>query len=105
MNWVQYWSNRGFQDSMVQNRNHFGLRTAQSGKFAEFNVGQVKNSIGRRWRPIQIIHSPLDDDPSHSQIEPYPDPESSEADVVANLIARSVTKLHPARVDWPSTKA
>ena len=99
VNWIQYWSNCGFKDPMNQIRNHFGLTTARSGKFAEFNVGEVKNSIGQNWQPIWIVHSPRDYDPSHSQIEPFPHPESSDAEVVANLIARKVTNLHPARDD------
>ena len=98
MSWIQYWSNRGCEDPMYQIRQHFGLTPARNGKFAQFNVGRVKNLIEREWQPIRIVHTPDENpDPSHSQIEPFPHPDAAAADLVGALIARSVTKLHRSR--------
>lgn len=100
VSWIQYWSSRGFADPLGQIRKHFGLTPARNGKFAQFNVDCVKRLIQREWQPVRVIHTPAGNpDPSHSQIEPFPDPDTNAADVVGNLIARSVTKIHNARAD------
>ena len=100
VSWVQFWSNRGYENPLGQIRKHFGLTPARAGKFAEFNVGRVKHLIQQEWQPVRVIHTPDGNaDPSHSQIEPFPHPDTVDADVVGSLIARNVKQLHDARAN------
>lgn len=72
----------------------------RSGRLAELRVGVTKEKVNRAFehhkRKIQFIHAPSKFNPSHSEIVGIPANDSPEAEMIADLIAESVTQVHEA---------
>jgi hypothetical protein len=79
----------------------------EGGRLAELNIGTTKRHVRREYEEIRFIHKPLvaendyEADPSHSEIIGLPRGNSPEAELVGDMIARSVTDVHLAVLRQP----
>ena len=77
------------------------LDTKPTGKFAEWNVGALREQLLTESYEVSVIHDPSPanerhgPDPSHCQMYGLPTRESLEAQLVGDMIAESIQDIHP----------
>lgn len=107
VNWLDYFAGLSKPEQINEVRRLSRLSLSRNGRFAELNVGIVKQSVSDELPELprlRFVHDPPtangthEADPSHSQIIGLPPFSSLSSKVVGNLIARRVQKLHPANV-------
>lgn len=102
VNWLEYYENLSKEEQLAEVRVASRLVLRKNGRFAELNVGRIKNFLAKELPGLRVIHTPLDAeeefpaDPSHSEITGLPSDNSEQADLVAEMIAKCVCALHPA---------
>ena len=94
-NWLEAFSGaREQQVDQVRKLGHLDLRA--NGRLPEFNVGRVVRATARLAPGLRVIEDPLDEDPSHAEIVGLPEPDSTLAPIVGDIIAKCLKCLHPA---------
>ena len=101
VNWLEYYSGLGKADQLSKIRRSSGLSLKKSGRFAELNVGRVRQRlVDEGFEKISIVHSPLCKNPSHSEIRGLPDANSAfDAEMAGDFIAKCVIECHPAVIE------
>ena len=108
VNWLGYFAGLSKPEQINEVRRFSRLSLSRNGRFAELNVGDVKQAV-RAELPelprLRFVHDPPaangahEADPSHSLVVGLPRPADSRmAAAVGDLIARRVQELHPASV-------
>ena len=91
------------QVAAVQRSIH--LRVGRNSRFAELNAGEIRERLAGALPGLRIVHRPATatsrfpwPDPSHSEIRglPPPQPDSQRRRLIGDMLARSVSRLHPA---------
>lgn len=79
------------------------LRVGRNSRFAELNAGQIRQRLAAALPGLGIVHRPARPsarfpwpDPSHSEIQGLPQPGSAQYELVGDMLARCVSRLHPA---------
>ena len=78
------------------------LSLRPNGRFAELNVGTMKERIAHLLDDLRFVQAPREAtlryraDPSHSEIVGLPPGDSLQAALVGELIAECVSAIHPA---------
>ena len=107
VNWLDYFAGLSRAEQLNEVRRLSGLSLSRNGRFAELNVGDVKQSVGAELPELaglRFVHDPPsangahEADPSHSLVIGLPPYGDLRSKVVGNLIARRVQELHPASV-------
>lgn len=86
-------------------RRLYRLTVRRTGRFAELNVGAVREKVAEELATLRIVHDPLDAegdfeaDPSHAEIVGLPPGDSPEADMIGDLITECVITMHPAIIE------
>ncbi len=102
VNWLEYYKNLSKEERLAEVRVASRLVLRKNGRFAELNVGRIRNFLAKELPALRVIHTPLDAeeefqaDPSHSEITGLPSDNSEQADLIAEMIAKCVCDLHPA---------
>ena len=103
VNWLEAFpGDKKQQISKVLQVNNSWFTVRQSGRYAEFNVGQLRENVNETpvAETLQIIHDPLRArngrvaDPSHSEIRGLPKAGTPEASLVGDLILESMNDEH-----------
>ena len=108
VNWLDYFAGLSKAEQVNEVRRLISLTLSRNGRFAELNVGVVKQAV-RAELPelprLRFVHDPpaangaTEADPSHSLVVGLPRPADSRmAAAVGDLIARRAQGLHPANV-------
>ena len=107
VNWLDYFAGLSKAEQVNEVRRLSGLSLSRNGRFAELNVGVVKQAV-RAELPelpgLRFVHDPpaangaVEADPSHSLVIGLPPYGDLRSKVVGNLIARRVQGLYPASV-------
>lgn len=102
VNWLECYADCPKEAQLAEIRRVIRLELRRNGRFAELNVGKVKQHLAEKLPYLRIIHAPLDaegeleEDPSHSEITKLPEPGSDQAEMIGEMIAECVCDLHPA---------
>ena len=105
VNWIDYFAGLSKPEQVNEVRRLSGLSLSRNGRFAELNVGVVKQAVRAELPDLPIlrfVHDPPaangahEADPSHSLVIGLPPFSDLSSKVVGNLIARRVQELHPA---------
>ena len=106
VNWLGYFAGLSKIEQLNEVRRLSRLSLSRNGRFAELNVGVVKQSVSAELPELprlRFVHDPPaanganEGDPSHSLVIGLPRPADSRmAAAVGDLIARRVQELHPA---------
>ena len=102
VNWLEYYENLSKKEQLAEVRVASRLVLRKNGKFAELNVGRIKDFLAEELLGLRVVHTPLDAeeefpaDPSHSEITGLPSSNSEQADLIAEMIAKCVCDFHPA---------
>lgn len=90
---------------LAEVRRLYRLDVKKTGRFAEMNVGAVREKVAEELETVRIVHDPLEADgsleadPSHAEIIGLPPGDSPEADLIGDMIAECVIAMHPAVVE------
>lgn len=90
---------------LAEVRRLYRLDVRKKGRFAEMNIGAVREKVAQELDTLRIVHDPLEAegdheaDPSHAEIEGLPPGDSDQAMLIGDLIAECVTAMHPAIPD------
>ena len=101
-NWLEYYENLSKEEQLAEVRVASRLVLRKNGRFAELNVGRIKDFLAEELPGLRVVHTPLDAeeefpaDPSHSEITGLPSYSSERADLIAEMIAKCVCDLHPS---------
>ena len=104
VNWLDAFpGDKKQQLSKVLQVNNSWFSVKIRGRYAEFNVGQLRNNVNETLEAgtLQIIHDPLRAnngrvaDPSQSEIRGMPRAGTPEASLVGDLILESMRDEHP----------
>lgn len=107
VNWLDAFAGLSRADQVNEVRRLSRLGVSRNGRFAELNVGVVKQAVGAELPDLPDLRfvryrlpaeGALEADPSHSQVIGLPPYGDLRSKVVGNLIARRVQELHPASV-------
>ncbi len=98
VNWLEFLncSNRDSEITEIRNIYSVKLNVGARAKLAVINVGEVCEKVlteSPDRRNVEVLHDPMDDDPSHSGIynlEP-------DGELIAELILETVRETYPAR--------
>ena len=77
------------------------LNIKSAGRFAELNVGRVKQHIRDELDMLRFVHEPLPAigqyraDPSHSEIAGLPPKDTPESELIGDMIAECIEAVHP----------
>lgn len=83
-------------------RRLYRLTVKKTGRFAELNIGAVRERVTEELEKLRIVHDPLDAeddfeaDPSHAEITNLPPGDTDQAMLVGDLIAECVIAMHLA---------
>lgn len=86
-------------------RRLYRLAVKKTGRFAELNIGTVRQKLAYELATLRIVHDPLeaecdfDPDPSHAEIVGLPFGGTPDADMIGDMIAECVIDMHPAVVE------
>ena len=100
VNWLEWFDDLSVLEQVDQVRRLSRLTMRRNGRLAQLNVGASKRSVGSN-ASLRFVQVPLpaeqdyEADPSHSEVVGLPS-DSSMAARVGDLIAWSVTAVHPA---------
>lgn len=87
---------------LTEVRRLFRLEVKNRGRFAELNVGAVREKVAEELETLRIVHDPLEPenefeaDPSHAEIAGLPPGDSDQAMMIGDMIAECVITMHPA---------
>ena len=87
---------------LAEVRRLYRLEVKKRGRFAELNVGSVREKVAEELQTLRIVHDPLDPengfeaDPSHAEITGLPLGDSDQAMMIGDMIAECVITMHPA---------
>ena len=101
VNWLEHFSGLSKEEQLAEVRRLTRLTIKKSGRFAELNVGDVKQHLHAQCSTLDFISTPLGvtekfaADPSHGDIIGLPPYESPHARLVGDMIAECVSTLHP----------
>lgn len=98
VNWLEFLNcpNRDSEITEIRNIYSVKLNVGARAKLAVINVGEVCEKVlteSPDRRNVEVLHDPMDDDPSHSGIynlEP-------DGELIAELILETVRETYPAR--------
>ena len=105
VNWLGYFAELSKPEQVREVRRLIRMTLRGNGRFAELNVGAVKQAVSAdlpELPGLHFVHYPLpadgasDADPSHSQVSGLPPFSDLSSKVIGALIARRVQELHPA---------
>ena len=102
VNWLEYYENLSKEEQLAEVRVASRLVLRKNGRFAELNVGRIKDFLAEELPGLRVVHTSLDAeeefsaDPSHSEITGLPSGDSEQADLIAEMIAKCVCDLHPS---------
>ncbi len=106
VNWLGYFMRLSKPEQVREVRRLSRMSLSRNGRFAELNVGTVKQSVRAELPELPVlrfVHDPPtangahEADPSHSLVIGLPRPADSRmAAAVGDLIARRAQGLHPA---------
>lgn len=77
------------------------LTVSVRGRFAELNIGTVREKVAGELTTLRIVHDPLEAegdfelDPSHAEIIGLPSGDSDAAILIGDMIAECVIDMHP----------
>lgn len=100
VNWRECFHDHTKDEQLVQVRRLYRLEMSKNGRLAELNVGTTKRCVRDELDAIRFIHKPLpaDDtyeaDPSHCEITGLPLDNSPEAEMIGDMIAKSVQAIY-----------
>lgn len=107
VNWLECFCLSTKDEQLAEVRRVSRLELREGGRLAELNVGTTKRRLRREYLEIRFIQKPLvaednyQADPSHSEISGLPRGNSPEAELVGDMIVRSITEVHPAVLRQP----
>lgn len=99
VNWLEYFkcsSRAGEIDELRKAYAAKNLIVKAAGRIAVLNVGEVRNEVlteSPDSRNLEILHDPLENDPSHSGIYNL----RNDDELIAELILETILKTYPAR--------
>ena len=102
VNWLEYYENLSKEEQLAEVRVASRLVLRKNSRFAELNVGRIKDFLAEELPGLRVVHTPLaaeeefPADPSHSEITGLPSGNSEQADLIAEMIAKCVCDLHPS---------
>lgn len=102
VNWLAYFANLSKEEQLAEIRCLVRLTIKKSGRFAELNVGDVRQYLQLQCPTLDFISMPLDAtekfcaDPSHGDIIGLPPYATTHARLVGDMICERVLALHPA---------
>lgn len=105
VNWLECFQGLTKARQLDEIRRLSRLKMRRSGRLVELNVGATKRHVGSLLETLGFILKPLDADddheadPSHSEIIGLPPQGSPDAAKIGDMIAESVTAVHPAFAD------
>ena len=76
------------------------MSTSPNGRFAEMNVGNIRQRVSTELNSLRIVHAPLEEeddraeDPSHALILNLPPGESDHGMAIGDLMAECVSTMH-----------
>lgn len=101
VNWLEAFAgSKRIQLSHVRRLHRLNVR--RTGRFAEINVGELRQKVGTLLKTLRVVHDPLDaegdyePDPAHAEIIGLPIGNSLEAEFIGEKISRCVRGMHPA---------
>ena len=77
------------------------MNIKSAGRFAELNVGRVKQHILDELDMLRFVHEPLPAigqyraDSSHSEIAGLPPKDTPESELIGDMIAECIEAVHP----------
>lgn len=102
VNWLECYSDHSKDEQLSQVRRLYRLGISKNGRLAELNIGTTKRCVSSELEGIRFVHKPLPEDdtheadPSHSEVTGLPQGNSPEAELIGDMIAQSITAVHPA---------
>lgn len=99
VNWLEYYVDYTKEEQLAKIRRVIPVTLRRNGRFAELNVGKVRQDLAEKLPTLRIIHDPEDENPSHSEIRGLPAPGSNQAEMIGDMIAKCICDLHPAIVE------
>ncbi|NPD21733.1 hypothetical protein [Alterinioella nitratireducens] len=101
VNWLEAFDTDKAQQ-LAEVRRLYRLTVRRTGRFAELNIGAVREKVTEELATLRIVHDPLEADGdfeadhSHAEIDGLPPGDSPEADMIGDMIAECVINMHPA---------
>ena len=104
VNWLECFDAQSTERQVAEVRRLSRITMRPNGRLAELNVGRTKqetihDAVLRFVRRPLVAEGGYEADPSHSEILDLPPGNSPRAALIGDLIAESVTALHPAIAD------
>ena len=101
VNWLEAFDSDK-ESQLAEVRRLYRLTVRRTGRFAELNIGAVREKVAEELETLRIVHDPLDSesgfeaDPSHAEFTGLPPGDSDQAMMIGDLIAECVIDMHPA---------
>ncbi len=108
VNWLECFRDLSKNEQLAEVRRLYRLDMSKNGQLAELNVGKTKHYLRNELYELRFIKKPLvaegdyEADPSHSEITGLPRDNSPEAELVGDMIAQTVTGVHPTVLIQPN---
>ena len=108
VNWLECFRHLSKDEQLAEVRRLYRLDMRKNGRLAELNVGTTKQYLQSEFYELHFVKKPLvaeanyDADPSHSEITGLPQGNSPEAELVGDMIAQTVTSVHPTVLIQPN---
>ena len=99
-NWLDYFASFPKAKRLEAVAQKIQMGPNPNGKFAEWNVGALREHLSTEYYEVSVIHDPSPanekhgPDPSHCQMYGLPTRESLEAQLVGDMIAESIQVIH-----------
>ena len=100
VNWLNYFSSSPSSEQLEAVSQGIQLQLSRNGRFAEFNVGEVREHLREECGSVRVLHDPrpptdeFGADPSHCEIMGLPAGDSPEGELVGDMIAECIHSLH-----------
>ena len=107
VNWLECFFDFKKDEQLAEVRRLSRLKLGKGGRLAELNVGETKQYLESELHELCFTNDPLaaedefEADPSHSEITGLPTGNSPEAEWIGDMIAQTVTDVHPAVLRQP----
>ena len=102
INWLECFVGFSRSQQLDEVRRLSRLQMRHNGRLAQLHVGYAKQYVRDEIDSIRFMHQPLaaedghEADPSHSEIVGLPQTDSSEAELIGDLIAECIEAVYPA---------